>query len=86
MVDPESLEHLATLASIGVRFSIDSFGDDLTQSTHYEVQGLKFSEVKIDGRHVREADENTAHRNATASIVAMGARSPHRCRRQKRGA
>lgn len=71
IVDPQTLETMARLASLGVRFSLDSFGDDLTQATYYEVESLNVSEIKIDGRFVRDADENMAHRQTITAVVAM---------------
>ncbi|GAC1459560.1 MAG: hypothetical protein NVS2B8_19070 [Vulcanimicrobiaceae bacterium] len=72
IVDPATLGNVAKLAKLGVRFSIDSFGDELTQATQYEVQSLQIAEVKINGRYVRDADENMEHRTAIATIVKMG--------------
>lgn len=72
IVDPIMLASMDRLASLGVRFSIDSFGDELTQATLYELQSIKISEVKIDGRYVRDADENMRHRNVISAVVALG--------------
>lgn len=72
IVDPGMLGNIAKLSGLGVRFSIDSFGDDIAQTTPYELQNLRIHEVKFDARYVRDADENMAHRNIIVSIVGMG--------------
>lgn len=71
IADPATLETMSQLASLGVRLSIDSFGDDLTQTTHYEVARLPVAELKIDGRYVRDADENIRHRNVITGVVQL---------------
>ncbi len=72
LVDPASLANVACLTKLGVRLSIDGFGAELTQATHYEVQSLGVREVKVDGRYVRDADVNMNHRNVISAVVVMG--------------
>lgn len=71
MFEKDSLANLTSLASLGIRFSIDSFGHELAQTTCLELQNMGASEVKIDGRYVRDADENMNHRNLITTVVGM---------------
>ena len=70
VVDPTTLATMTQVAGLGVRFSIDGFGVDLSQTTHYEIGRLPVAEIKIDARYIRDADENMRHRTiVTASIT-----------------
>lgn len=69
--DPSSLKALLELGKIGVRFSLDSFGDDFTQATLYELQRLAIGELKVDGRYVLDADLNMRHRGVITATVAL---------------
>lgn len=71
LVDPVALKTMSQVHSLGVRFSIDGFGDELSQTTHYEVDRLPVSEIKIDARYVRDADENMRHRNVVMASVTL---------------
>lgn len=71
IADRTMLGTLANLRKLGIRLSIDSFGDDFTQATLYEIQGLDISELKVDGRYVRDANENMRHRGIITSAVAV---------------
>lgn len=59
------------LADLGVRFSIDSFGEDYSASTLYEVGRLPVAELKVDPRFVADADTNMTHRNFIAHTISM---------------
>jgi len=65
------VEHMRELASIGVRFSIDSFGTDLSQATVYDLNRLPVAELKIDGPVVADCDGNMEHRGHITAAVQM---------------
>lgn len=69
--DRSMLETLGALRKLGVRLSLDSFGDDFTQTTIYELERLEIGELKVDGRFVRDADENMRHRGLITSTVGI---------------
>ncbi len=69
--DAAMLATLAGLRGLGVRLSIDSFGDDFTQATLYEIARLTIHELKVDARYVRDADENMSHRNIITATVGV---------------
>ncbi|GAC1614128.1 MAG: hypothetical protein NVS4B5_02340 [Vulcanimicrobiaceae bacterium] len=69
--DLRILTVLTSFNKLGIRLSIDSFGDDFTQATLYEVQRLAVAELKVDGRFVRDADENIRHRNLIKATVSL---------------
>jgi EAL domain-containing protein (putative c-di-GMP-specific phosphodiesterase class I) len=71
LVDPVGLQSMSQIVSLGVRFSIDGFGDELSQTTHYEVGGLPVAEIKINARYVRDADENMRHRDVVIASVTL---------------
>ncbi len=71
ILDPATLESMAQLTELGIRFSIDGFGDELSQTTHNDVGRLPIAEIKIDARYVRDADENMRHRNVVITSVAL---------------
>ncbi len=62
---------LGALRKLGIRLSIDSFGDDFTQTTLYEIERLDIGELKVDGRYVRDADENMRHRGVITATVEL---------------
>jgi diguanylate cyclase len=66
------LSRMRELASVGVRFSVDSFGaGELSQATVYDLDRMPIAELKIDGRVVADADSNMDHRNDIVSAVQM---------------
>lgn len=72
--DSAMLRTMSELAGLGVRLSIDGFGDDFTQATLYEAQRLPIAELKIADRYVRDADENMRHRNVITTTVRLANR------------
>jgi EAL domain-containing protein (putative c-di-GMP-specific phosphodiesterase class I) len=71
------LVRMRELASIGVRFSIDSFcAHDLSQSTVWDLSRMPLAELKIDGSVVADADSNMEHRNEIVAAVQI-ARQMH---------
>ena len=69
--DDAQLKVVADLAKLGTHFSIDSFGDDFTQATLYELQRLAVGEIKVGERYVRDAAGNMLHRGIINSTVAV---------------
>jgi EAL domain-containing protein (putative c-di-GMP-specific phosphodiesterase class I) len=66
------LARMRELASVGVRFSVDSFGaGELSQATVYDLDRMPIAELKIDGRVVADADSNMDHRNDVIAAVQM---------------
>jgi EAL domain-containing protein (putative c-di-GMP-specific phosphodiesterase class I) len=59
------------LRKLGVRFSADSFGTDISQSTIYDIGRLPIAELKVDGNTVADADGNMEHRHHIVSAVSM---------------
>jgi EAL domain-containing protein (putative c-di-GMP-specific phosphodiesterase class I) len=66
------LAHMRELAAIGVRFSIDSFGSELSQATVYDLSRLPIAELKIDGHIVADSDSNMEHRSQITFAVQTG--------------
>jgi len=66
------LERMRELASVGVRFSVDSFGaGELSQATIHDLGRMAIAELKIDGHVVADADHNMSHRNDITATVNM---------------
>ena len=71
------LARMRELASIGVRFSVDSFcANELSQSTVWDLSRMPLAELKIDGLVVADADSNMEHRNDILAAVQI-ARQMH---------
>lgn len=71
LTDQTMLLTLRDLSNLGIRTSIDSFGNDFSQATLYEVEALGVNELKVDGRYVRDADENMRHRGVVTATVDL---------------
>jgi EAL domain-containing protein (putative c-di-GMP-specific phosphodiesterase class I) len=70
--NPVWLARMNELASIGVRFSVDSFGaEEITQATAYDLGRLPIAELKLDGPIVTDSDSNIGHRNHIVAAVDM---------------
>jgi EAL domain-containing protein (putative c-di-GMP-specific phosphodiesterase class I) len=67
--DPKRVARMKEIAALGVRFSVDSFGAEITQATLYDLQRLPIGDLKIDGRIVSDADVNMAHRAEIRAAV-----------------
>jgi EAL domain-containing protein (putative c-di-GMP-specific phosphodiesterase class I) len=66
------IARMQELASMGVRFSVDSFGAaELSQATVYDLGRLPIAELKIDGAVVADSDSNMQHRGDITSAVQM---------------
>jgi EAL domain-containing protein (putative c-di-GMP-specific phosphodiesterase class I) len=69
--DAKRIECMQELRKLGVRFSADSFGTDISQSTIYDIGRLPIAELKVDGNTVADADGNMEHRHHIVSAVSM---------------
>ena len=80
------LDRMRELQSVGVRFSVDSFGAEITQATAYDLARLPIAELKIDGPVVSDSDSNMDHRGSSdrAPIEARNLREGDRARRDRR--
>ena len=77
LTNGEWIARMKELASIGVRFSVDSFGaNELSQSTVWDLSRMPLAELKIDGSVVADADSNRQHRNDILATVQI-ARQMH---------
>ena len=65
------LERMRELASAGVRFSVDSFGGELSQATIYDLNRMPIAELKIDGQVIADCDTNMTHRGHIDSTVQI---------------
>lgn len=71
LTDQTVLQALREIKKLGIRTSIDSFGHEFSQATLYEVEAIGVSELKVDGRYVRDSDENMRHRGVVTSTVDL---------------
>ncbi len=69
--DKRRVACMEELRKLGVRFSADSFGIDVSQSTIYDIGRLPIGELKVDGTLVADADSNMEHRREIISAVSM---------------
>ena len=69
--NPAWIERMQELASTGVRFSVDSFGNEITQATMYDLDRLPIAELKLDGSVVADCDSNMEHRGHITIAVQM---------------
>ncbi len=69
--DKKRIACMEELRKLGVRFSADSFGTEISQSTIYDIKRLPIAELKIDGAMVSDADTNMEHRRHIVSAVSM---------------
>ena len=66
------LATMKAVASLGVRFSVDSFGLGLSQVSFSELKRLPgIAELKIDARFVRDMDEDTTHRARVNAVLEL---------------
>jgi len=65
------LARMQELAALGIRFSVDSFGAELSQATLYDLNRLPIAELKLDGPIVADSDSNMEHRGQITSAVQM---------------
>jgi EAL domain-containing protein (putative c-di-GMP-specific phosphodiesterase class I) len=65
------IARMRELASVGVRFSVDSFGAELSQATLYDLNRLPLAELKIDGPVVADSDSNMHHRGHITATVQI---------------
>jgi EAL domain-containing protein (putative c-di-GMP-specific phosphodiesterase class I) len=65
------ISRMQELASVGVRFSVDSFGAELSQATVYDLGRLPIAELKLDGPVVADSDSNMQHRGHITAAVQM---------------
>jgi EAL domain-containing protein (putative c-di-GMP-specific phosphodiesterase class I) len=65
------LDRMRELQSVGVRFSVDSFGAEITQATAYDLARLPIAELKIDGPVVSDSDSNMDHRGHITAAVQI---------------
>jgi len=69
--DKRRVDCMLEVRKLGVRFSADSFGTDVSQSTFYDIGRLPIGELKVDGSIVADADSNMEHRREIVSAVSM---------------
>jgi EAL domain-containing protein (putative c-di-GMP-specific phosphodiesterase class I) len=69
--NPAWIDRMQELASTGVRFSVDSFGSEITQATMYDLDRLPIAELKLDGPVVADCDSNMDHRGHITIAVQM---------------
>ncbi len=69
--DKRRVACMLEIRKLGVRFSADSFGTDISQSTIYDIGRLPIGELKVDGTIVADADSNMDHRREIVSAVSM---------------
>jgi EAL domain-containing protein (putative c-di-GMP-specific phosphodiesterase class I) len=69
--DKRRVDCMLELRELGARFSADSFGTDISQSTIYDIGRLPIAELKVDGKIVNDADANMDHRREIMSAVSM---------------
>jgi EAL domain-containing protein (putative c-di-GMP-specific phosphodiesterase class I) len=69
--DKRRVACMEELRHIGVRFSADSFGSDISQATVYDIGRLPIGELKVDGAMVADADSNMEHRREIIAAVSI---------------
>jgi EAL domain-containing protein (putative c-di-GMP-specific phosphodiesterase class I) len=65
------LARMRELQSVGVRFSVDSFGAEISQATAYDLARLPIAELKLDGPVVADSDSNMDHRGHIIAAVQI---------------
>ncbi len=70
MTDPKRVACLRSVASVGIRFAIDSFFD-VTQFTVLDLERLPWSELKIHANLVTAAVENMKKRQTLKAAISV---------------
>ncbi len=68
--DPDVLENIEAIYTLGVRLSLDDFGTGYSSLSH--LHRLPISELKLDQSFVRDIDSSAIARTLTTSVLRIG--------------
>jgi len=68
--DPDVLENIEAIYTLGVRLSLDDFGTGYSSLSH--LHRLPISELKLDQSFVRDIDTSAIARTLTSSVLRIG--------------